>query len=139
MGKLAGWLMGKLGSPLLFALLMGAAYLLAYLNGHSDGRRQCAENALEAVQTQLSAYQAALAKAEAASLAHLEQLHQVEKSHEQSTRTLRRALSETASVRADCRLDAGLMQQLTAARDAAARAATGSTGAALPAAGGSGR
>jgi len=135
MGKLAGWLAGKLGSPLFFALLMGAAYLFAYLNGHSDGRRQCAENALAAVQQQLADYSAALAKAEAVSAAHLEQLAQTEKSHEQSTRTLRRALSETASLRADCRLNAGLVQQLTAAREAAARTATGSAGAALPAAG----
>jgi len=135
MGKLAAWLIGKLGSPLFFALLMAAAYLLAYLNGHSDGRRQCAENALEAVQAQLGAYQAQLAKAEAASLAHLEQLSQAEKNHEQSTRLLRRSLAESQSVRADCRLNAGLVQQLTAARNAAARAAAGGTGAALPATG----
>jgi len=125
---------GKLAGPLFFALLLAAA-LLAYLNGHSDGRRQCAENALEAVQVQLSAYHSALAKAEAASLAHLSRLQQAEKSHEQSTRTLRRALSDTAALRADCRLAAGLMQQLGAARENAARAVTGGTGAALPAAG----
>jgi len=133
MGKLAGWLMGKLGSPLLFALLAGAAY--GWINGISFEQKRTTENALAAVQEQLVTYSNQLAKAEAASLAHLEQLTQAEKNHEQSTRTLRRALSETASVRADCRLTASLVQQLEAAREAAAHAVTGSTGAALPAAG----
>jgi len=135
MGRLVGWL----GSPLLLALLAAALYWLAWMNGNQYGQQRCAENALASVQQQLADYSAALTKAEAASLAHLEQLHQAEKNHEQSTRTLRRALSETASVRADCRLAAGLMQQLAAAREAAARAATGSAGTALPAAGGTGR
>jgi len=135
MGKLAGWLAGKLGSPLLFALLAGAAYLFGWINGISFEQKRTTENALAAVQQQLADYSAALAKAEAVSAAHLEQLVQAEKNHEQSTRTLRRALSETVSVRADCRLSASLVQQLEAAREAAARAATGSTGATLPAAG----
>jgi len=131
MGKLAGWL----ASPLLIALLAAALYLLAWMNGNQYGQQRCAENALASVQQQLADYSAALAKAEAASLAHLEQLSQAEKNHEQSTRLLRRSLAESQSVRADCRLNAGLVQQLTAARNAAARAATGGTGAALPATG----
>jgi len=131
MGKWISWL----GSPLLMALLSGALYWLAYLNGHSDGKRQCAEDALASVQEQLATYSTQLAKAEAASIAHLAQWQQSEKSHEQSTRTLRRALAESQGLRADCRLSASLMQQLEAARLAAARAATGGAGSAMPAAG----
>jgi len=139
MGKWAGWLAGKLGSPLFFGLLAGALYLLGWLNGLDFEQKRSTQNQLEAVQTQLARYHSALAKAEAASQQHIQSLQHAEKSHEQSTRLLRRSLAESQSLRADCRLNASLVQQLEAARAGAARAATGSTGAALPAAAGSGR
>ena len=54
------------------------------------------------------------------------------KADQQSTQELKDALIKTAGNRVDCRFDAGVMQQLSAARERAADAATGGLRHAVP-------
>lgn len=128
--------MSRTGIALLALVLAAAGTALGYWWGHAAGAQAVqAKRDADAVQGMtdlLSAHTALVKQSGAASAALRRAAAAREKADEASTQELKDVLANTAVTRADCRHDAGVMRQLEAARERAARAAASGVDGAVP-------
>ncbi|WP_262120925.1 hypothetical protein [Serratia ficaria] len=137
----------------LLGLLVGLAASIWYIrndsynDGLAAGRLECSrgqtQQAADALNQFIAGTKALTAQANAASLQLAQQIADRAAADSQSTREIRDALKTTADSRANCVFDTGVMQQLVAAQQRAAAAATNGitsrTGGKVPATGAAGR
>lgn len=120
------------------AVLLGAWRLLAYVEqagydrGQADARQTCQQTNLASLQAVIASTQGLTQAAHAASQQLGQTIDARQIADAKTTREIRDALATTASSRAGCVFDAGVMQQLAAARDRAAAAASGGLRGAMP-------
>lgn len=119
-------------------IALAATWLLGsstgYDLGHAAAVQQCQQAQLGAVQQVIDSTKGLTAAANAASQALGQTISARQQADARTTKEIRDALATTAPQRADCVFDAGVMQQLDAARHRAAQAAAGGIGRELPAA-----
>lgn len=127
-----------LSALLAAALALFGTWSAGYIAGKSAGAAACAEGQAEDYRTLLAESSKQLSTAQQQSTDLFQRLSEQGQYDEKTTKELRDALAETAADRAACRFAAGVMQQLEDARQRAAKATTGGTGATLPPAGGDG-
>lgn len=128
--------MSRTGIALLALLLALAGTALGYWCGHAAGA-QAAEakhdaKAVHDMSELLASYSALVKQTSVASAALRRAMAEREKTDEVTTQELKDVLANTASTRVDCRHDAGVMRQLEAARERAARAAASGVDGAVP-------
>lgn len=128
--------MSRTGIALLALLLTLAGAALGYWRGHAAGAQAVeAKRDAKAVQdmTELLASHSTLVKQTGVASAALRRaIAEREKADEATTQELKDVLANTAPTRVDCRHDAGVMRQLEAARERAARAAASGVDGAVP-------
>ncbi len=111
-----------------------SAYDLGHAEGQAAAAQQCQQAQLSALQQVIDSTHGLTAAANAASQALGQTISARQQADARTTKEIRDALATTAPQRADCVFDAGVMQQLDAARHRAAQAAAGGIGRELPAA-----
>lgn len=130
--------MSRMTLMLAAALLAVAGAGLGYWRGQAAGqaKAQAAHNALALAQVQhaLAEHQALIDQSRQASAALRLAVAAQAELDLSTTKDLADALAKTAGQRTGCKLDAGLMRQLAAARDRAGRAAARGLAGAVPAA-----
>lgn len=128
--------MSRTGIALLALLLALAGAALGYWRGHAAGALAAEAkhnaNAVQGMTQLLESHSALIKQTGAASAALRRAVAAREQADEAATQELKDALAITASTRADCRHDAGVMRSLEAARERAARAAAGGSDGAVP-------
>lgn len=120
------------------AALLGAWRLLAYVEqagydrGHAAASNECHQADLANLQAVIASTRGLTEAAHAASQQLGQTISARQQADAKTTREIRDALAITAGSRAGCVFDAGVMQQLAAARDRAAAAAAGGLRGAMP-------
>lgn len=127
-----------LSALLAAAIALFGTWWAGYFAGKAAGAAACAQGQAEDYRTLLDESGKQISSAQQQSNALFQRLSGQAQYDEKTTKELRDALAETAADRAACRFAAGVMQQLEDARQRAAKATTGGTGATLPPAGGDG-
>lgn len=125
-----------LGIALAVSWLLGSstAYDLGYAEGKAAAVLQCQQAQLDALQAVIDSTQGLTAAANTASQELGKTISARKLADAQTTKEIRHALAITAPERAGCVFDAGVMQQLDAARSRAAEAAASGVRQAVPAA-----
>lgn len=127
-----------LSAALLAAVGAGTGAAVGYWRGHAAGKTQAqaAHDAqtLARLNRALAEHQALIDRSREASQALRLAVAAQAELDLSTTKDLADALAKTASQRAGCKLDAGLMRQLTDARERAGRAAARGIAGAVPAA-----
>ncbi len=128
--------MSRTGIALLAVLLALAGAALGYWRGHAAGALAAEAkhnaNAVQGMTDLLVSHSTLIQQTGAASAALRRAVAAREKADEATTQELKDVLANTAVTRVDCRHDAGVMRQLEAARERAARAAASGLDGAVP-------
>jgi len=109
-----------------------SAYDLGYAEGQAAAAQRCQQAQLDALNGVIASTKHLTAAANAASQALGQTISARQQADARTTKEIRDALATTASQRADCVFDAGVMQQLNAAHHRAAQAASGGISRELP-------
>ncbi|WP_312679856.1 hypothetical protein [Stutzerimonas nitrititolerans] len=121
---------------LVVAWLLGSStgYDLGHAEGQAAAAKQCQKDQLGALRQVIDSTKNLTAAANTASQKLSKTISARQQADARTTKEIRDALATTAPQRVDCVFDAGVMQQLDAARHRAAQAAAGGIGRELPAA-----
>lgn len=130
-----------------WGVIVWGGFQAGHKQGMADARLECSRSqtrqAADALNQFIAGAKELTAQANAASQQLAQQIADRAAADDQSTREIRNALKKTAARRVNCEFDADVMQQLAAAQQRAAAAATngvtGRAGGALPATGAAGR
>jgi len=128
--------MVALGIALAVSWLLGSstAYDLGYAEGKAAAAKECQQAQLDALEGVIDSTKGLIADANTASQELGKTISARRQADAQTTKEIHHALATTASERAGCVFDAGVMQQLDNARSRAAEAAASGVRAAMPAA-----
>ena len=136
MSAALGRLIFGLGSLLLLAwigyIALRASNEEAYQPGLSDAKVQAQAAQLESLNTTIAAASELVTAANTASAAIRNSVTQRQAYDRKTSQELSDVLTATASLRAGCQFDAGVMQRLNTARDRAASAAASGITPAMP-------
>lgn len=120
-GLVAAWQLGS-----------ATAYQLGYAQGQAASTEKCQTAQLDALQALIDSTSDLTSAAHTASQQLAQTISARQQADARTTREIRNALAATASTRAGCVFDDGVMQQLAAARHRAAEAAASGVGRAVP-------
>ncbi|HLD67840.1 MAG TPA: hypothetical protein VJA19_17565 [Pseudomonas sp.] len=128
--------MAGLGVALFVAYQLGAsnAYALGYAKGSASEKTQCLQGHLDGLTAVLDSAKGLTVAANLASQQLGQSISGRKQADAKTTKEIRNALAQTASQRAGCVFDAGVMQQLDTARARATEAAARGVLGAVPAA-----
>lgn len=121
-------------SALSWLLGSSTAYDLGYAEGQAATAAQCQQAQLAGLQAVIDSTASLTAAANTASQELGKTISARKQADAQTTKEIRHALATTAPERAGCVFDAGVMQQLAAARSRATEAAASGVRSAVPAA-----
>lgn len=122
-----------LGLALLVPLSMSKGERIGYDKGLAAGRLECQQDTVDELTVLINSSQYLVEQANTTSMQLAKTISDRQQADAQSTREIRNALTVTASDRAGCVFDAGVMQQLDTARHRAAEAAASGLGSTVPA------